>query len=108
MKIGVLGLGARGQSLIKNAILPALQEYNMEIAAIYDPYADRVQRASKLIFKKTGKHPIEAKDQHEVLQNPEIQGSHYRVQLGSSYRTGCGSDESRQICRSGSWRRLYH
>ena len=30
MKIGVLGLGARGQSLIKNAILPALQEYNME------------------------------------------------------------------------------
>lgn len=67
MKIGVLGLGARGQSLIKNAILPALQEYNMEIAAIYDPYADRVQRASKLIFKKTGKHPIEAKDQHEVL-----------------------------------------
>ena len=74
MKIGVLGLGARGQSLIKNAILPALQEYNMEIAAIYDPYADRVQRASKLIFKKTGKHPIEAKDQHEVLQNPEIQG----------------------------------
>lgn len=46
MKIGVLGLGARGQSLIKNAILPALQEYNMEIAAIYDPYADRVQRAS--------------------------------------------------------------
>ena len=74
MKIGVLGLGARGQSLIKNAILPALQEYNMEIAAIYDPYADRVQRASKLIFKKTGKHPIEAKDQHVVLQNPEIQG----------------------------------
>lgn len=31
MKIGVLGLGARGQSLIKNAILPALQEYNMEM-----------------------------------------------------------------------------
>lgn len=61
MKIGVLGLGARGQSLIKNAILPALQEYNMEIAAIYDPYADRVQRASKLIFKKTGKSPDRSK-----------------------------------------------
>ena len=74
MKIAVVGLGCRGQGLIPEAILPACEDYNIEIAAVYDPYEDRTEIGAELVKKKTGKEPIKAKDYQEILDNPEIAG----------------------------------
>lgn len=72
MKIAVAGLGGRGRSLIKGAILPACEDYNIEIAAVYDPYEDRTQMGVEIVLEKTGKAPIGAKSYQEILDNPEI------------------------------------
>lgn len=74
MKIGVVGLGGRGYGLVKWAILPACEDYNVEIAAVYDPYEDRTERAAQLVFEKTGKRPLAAKSYQEILDDPEIKG----------------------------------
>lgn len=74
MKIGVLGLGGRGQGLLKDAILPACEDFNVEVAAVYDPYEDRTQRGVDIVFEKTGKRPIAAKSVEEIMSNPDIQG----------------------------------
>ena len=74
MKIGVVGLGGRGYGLVEWAILPACEDYNVEIAAVYDPYEDRTERAAQLVFDKTGKRPLAAKSYQEILDDPEIKG----------------------------------
>lgn len=74
IKIAVVGLGQRGLALTSGAILPACQDYNAEIAMVYDPYEDRVQQEVELIRERTGKAPIGAKSYQEILDNPEIQG----------------------------------
>lgn len=73
-KIAVVGLSKRGHGLIKEAILPACEDYNIEIAAVYDPYLDRTEQAAATVKERTGKEPIKAKDYQEILDNPEIDG----------------------------------
>ena len=72
IKIGVLGLGGRGQGLVKEAILPACEDLGMEIAAVYDPYEDRTVAGANIVEEKTGKRPFEAKTEDELLAIPEI------------------------------------
>ena len=72
MKIAVAGLGGRGRGLIKEAILPACEDYNIEIAAVYDPYEDRKAQGVQIVLEKTGKAPIAAATYQEILDNPEI------------------------------------
>ena len=74
MKIAVVGLGGRGQGLVESAILPACEDYNVEIAAVYDPYEDRCQRGAEIVFNKTGKRPVACKSYQGILDDPEIKG----------------------------------
>ena len=72
MKIAVVGLGGRGCSLIKDAMLPAAESYGIEIAAVLDNYEDRTAKGANIVEEKTGKRPVEAKNYQEILANPEI------------------------------------
>ena len=74
IKIAVVGLGGRGSGLIPGAILPACEDYNIEIAAVYDPYEDRTEAAVKSVLEITGKAPVDAKNYQEILDDPEIKG----------------------------------
>ncbi len=67
MKIGVFGLGGRGQGLVEAAILPACEDFATEITAVYDPYPDRTARGADIVEKATGKRPLEAKTEEELL-----------------------------------------
>ena len=72
IKIGVLGLGGRGQGLVKHAILPACEDLGMEITAVYDPYEDRTTAGANIVEEITGKRPFEAKTEDELLAIPDI------------------------------------
>lgn len=74
VKIALVGLGQRGQGLLADAILPACEDYNVEIAAVYDVYEDRTAIGVKTVMEKTGKEPVAAVSYQEILDNPEIAG----------------------------------
>lgn len=73
-KIAVVGLGQRGQQLLEEAILPAGKDYNIEVAMVYDSYADRVEKAISCVLEQTGKAPAAAENYQQILDNPEISG----------------------------------
>ena len=73
-KIAVLGLGGRGQGLLEFAILPACEDYNVEVAAVYDPYEDRCIAGADIVERVTGKRPVAAKSADEIMADPEIKG----------------------------------
>jgi len=73
-KIALVGVGERGQSLLVGAILPAGEDYGVEVAMIYDTFEDRTAKGIEMVQEKTGKAPIAAKNYQEILDNPEIDG----------------------------------
>lgn len=83
MKIAVVGIGQRGQELIPHSILPACEEYNVEVAAVCDFYEDRTAIGAKLVEEATGKAPIQAKSYDEILGMPDIDG----IIISSSWET---------------------
>jgi hypothetical protein len=72
-KIALLGMGGRGQSLMEYAVLPACQDMNSEIIALFDPYEDRTNEGADIVKRITGKRPIAAKSADEIFANPEVQ-----------------------------------
>lgn len=72
IKIAVVGLGGRGVGLTKEALIPVCQDWGAEIAAVYDPYEDRVESFAQMINDMTGKMPIKAESYQEILENKEI------------------------------------
>ncbi len=72
IKIAVIGIGSRGRSLIRDAVLPAAEEYRVEIAAVMDLYEDRTKQGADITEKLTGKRPAEAASYREILEDPEI------------------------------------
>ncbi len=66
-KIGlaIIGLGARGFSLMKNAIMPI---DGVEIVGLCDLYADRCERAAAYVKEKTGKSPLTGPDYRNLLE----------------------------------------
>ena len=73
-KIALVGIGERGQGLLVGAILPACEDYGVEVAMVYDSYEDRTAKGVEMVQEKTGKAPIAAKNFQEILDNPEIDG----------------------------------
>ncbi len=71
-KIAVVGLGQRGQGLLAGSVIPASQDYGIEIAMLYDFYEDRIEEGIGRVFDATGKKPVAAKSYQEILDNPEI------------------------------------
>ena len=73
-KIALVGLGCRGECLLTDAILPACEEYGVEVATVYDAYEDRTAKGVDIVKEKTGKTPVAAKSYQEILDDPEIAG----------------------------------
>ena len=72
MKTAVVGIGSRGSSLISDTILPAGEEFGVEIAAVLDAYRDRTKLGADIVEERTGKRPREAASYEEILADPDI------------------------------------
>lgn len=58
LRIGLIGLGPRGEGLLKSSILPLCQEdENLELAVLCDAWPDRLENGAVLAEKALGKRP---------------------------------------------------
>lgn len=69
LKIGFIGLGARGMSLLQNIVLPMNKG---TVAAVCDIYTDRANEAAKIVTESQGSTPSIETDFHNVINNPEV------------------------------------
>lgn len=72
INIGIFGMGGRGQSLLEYAILPACQDMNVTVSAVYDPYEDRALEGAAIVERITGMPARAAKTESEIFEDPEI------------------------------------
>lgn len=66
LKIGYIGMGNRGTSMLKN-ILDCFSN-KVEITAVCDLFEDRVQRGIDLVKEKTGKTPFGTTNSDDVMK----------------------------------------
>lgn len=69
IKIGFIGLGARGYGMINKCFS---EMRDVEVAQICDISEESLTKTKNLIEEKTGKKPGLTKDYHEILKNPDI------------------------------------
>ncbi|NJP41334.1 Gfo/Idh/MocA family oxidoreductase [Oscillospiraceae bacterium HV4-5-C5C] len=69
LKVGVIGLGNRGMSLMTNCILP---QPGVTVTAVCDSYQDRADTAAKAVQEYGSALPFTTTDYHQVLARPEI------------------------------------
>lgn len=69
LKMGIIGLGARGEGLLESVILPCGKA---EVTMVCDVYDDRNDKASEVIFKETGKRPLKTTDYRELLDKSKL------------------------------------
>ena len=67
-RIGLIGLGARGEQVLKNTILPL----GVRVAAVCDLYEDRRQKAAGIIQDAGFEKPAQLADYRDVLALEEI------------------------------------
>ena len=72
IKIGFIGLGQRGFSLIRDTFSDLLKT-DVEIVAVSDVYEDRIERAADCIEKNTGKRPIGTTDYRDILKMDDVE-----------------------------------
>lgn len=70
IKMAIVGLGARGVSLLETAYL---EHEGVEFVAVCDEYEDRTKQGADVIEKVTGKRPSECKNYKEILALPEVE-----------------------------------
>ncbi|WP_249435686.1 Gfo/Idh/MocA family oxidoreductase [Paenibacillus sp. Marseille-Q4541] len=78
VKIGLIGLGARGMSLLKGIFL---KMDDIEVAAVCDLYEDRCNEAAELIKSERGVKPTVTKDYHDIMSMPEVDA----IVIGASW-----------------------
>lgn len=66
LKLGIIGLGARGSSLLKYVVLPMCED-NIELVSLCDVYEDRVNAAAEEAEKVLGKRPFATTDSEKAL-----------------------------------------
>ena len=66
LKIGYIGMGNRGTSMLKN-ILDCFSD-KVEISAVCDLFEDRVQKGIDLVKEKTGKTPVGTINSDDVMK----------------------------------------
>ncbi len=69
IKVGFIGLGARGKVLLKN-ILKNFEE--IEVVALCDVYADRVEDCQNLIFEKRNVKAVGYSNYEDVLKDEQV------------------------------------
>ena len=70
-KLGLIGLGQRGQELLDGVIFP-LQNQVFDLIAACDSYADRVEDTKKAALEKAGVAMFGTTDYREILSRPDI------------------------------------
>ena len=70
VKTAVIGLGARGYSIIKGLLV---KMDNVDIVSVCDLYEDRVKAAADTVETETGKRPFTAVDYREALAVEGVQ-----------------------------------
>ena len=70
IKMAIVGLGARGVSLLETAYL---EHEGVEFVAVCDEYEDRTKQGADVIEKVTAKRPSECKNYKEILALPEVE-----------------------------------
>lgn len=68
IRIGYIGLGGRGQSLLDGIIL----EQGENVTAVCDLYEDRVKKGADSVEKKCGKRPKEYIDYMDVINDENV------------------------------------
>lgn len=69
LKMGIVGLGGRGKSLVKDIILECGKA---EVVIVCDIYDDRCDEIGEIVREKTGKVPEKTNDYHMVLDKSKI------------------------------------
>lgn len=69
-KFGVVGLGGRGYSMLRDVLL-AFED--IEIVALCDLYPDRNKKASALVKKMRGNKPYTTEDYRELLARQDVE-----------------------------------
>ena len=69
IKIGAIGLGARGACLMKEIILPMKRA---KVTAVCDTFLDRAEDAAKMVVDAGQEKPQIYTDYREVIGNPEV------------------------------------
>ena len=69
VNLGVIGLGARGEGLLK---LVYMQHPEVEFVAVCDHYQDRCEAAAKLLTDHGRQMPMKTTDYREVLKKQEV------------------------------------
>ena len=69
MTFGVIGLGLRGTSILKNILL---NMEDVEVVAVCDQYADRTEKSADRVQQKCGKRPFETTDYKTLLAREGI------------------------------------
>ena len=80
VKMGVIGLGQRGYSLVRSVLLKIDQ---IELVAVCDTYADRTEQTATRIEEKTGRRPLETQRYEELLEYPGLEA----VLVATSWET---------------------
>ncbi len=68
IRIGYIGLGGRGQSLLDDIIL----EQGENVTAVCDLYEDRVKKGADSVEKECGKRPKEYIDYMDVINDENV------------------------------------
>lgn len=68
IQIGMIGLGARGLSLLKDVVLPLGES----VTAVCDTYQDRTEQGEELVFDATGIRPRGYLDYQEVISDENV------------------------------------
>ncbi|MBQ0091853.1 MAG: Gfo/Idh/MocA family oxidoreductase [Clostridiales bacterium] len=68
VRLGVIGLGARGRFIVRDPLVPLAKEGVLEIVALCDYYDDRVKEQADFVEEHTGKRPFCTSDYKEVLK----------------------------------------
>ena len=69
VRIGIIGLGARGKGLLETAYL---EHPDAEFVAVCDRYEDRCREAAAVIEKSGRPAPRQVTDYHDILQMPDV------------------------------------
>lgn len=80
IKVGIIGLGNRGQSLIEDVML---YMDDIQITAICDVYEDRVNKMADVIEKNTGLRPLTTLNDKELIHHENVEA----VVIATSWQT---------------------
>ncbi|MCD7858836.1 MAG: Gfo/Idh/MocA family oxidoreductase [Firmicutes bacterium] len=69
-KLGIVGLGCRGISLLKDVVLP---QGLAEVTAVCDVYSDRTRQGAQMVLDATGTEPKQFVDYRELIDCPAVE-----------------------------------